>query len=140
MHFYSEFARQPLLPNLATANQSGPSAPAEAVDSSIYASNGVIEEEEGGGAMPASERAAWMQETVLQAVVAMLGREAGPEEPLMTAGLDSLGEPSPECMLASRGEFDHCVGKEGTHGVLILGHALLDFFTCMLACMSSHRR
>ncbi len=42
-------------------------------------------------ALPAQERAQWMQATVLQAVSATLGRPVGLEEPLMTAGLDSLG-------------------------------------------------
>ena len=43
-------------------------------------------------AMPAAERAAWMQATILQAVSTTLGRTVGLEEPLMTAGLDSLGK------------------------------------------------
>ena len=42
-------------------------------------------------AVSAIERAAWMQATILQAVNTMLGRTMGLEEPLMTAGLDSLG-------------------------------------------------
>ena len=42
-------------------------------------------------ALAVGERAEWMQATVLQAVSASLGRAVGLEEPLMTAGLDSLG-------------------------------------------------
>ena len=43
-------------------------------------------------AMPAVERAAWMRATILQAVRTTLGRTVGLEEPLMTAGLNSLGK------------------------------------------------
>ncbi|BDA51457.1 probable inactive phenolphthiocerol synthesis polyketide s at N-terminal half [Coccomyxa sp. Obi] len=41
--------------------------------------------------MQPAERTAWVQAAILQAVNAVLGREVGPEEPLMSAGLDSLG-------------------------------------------------
>lgn len=41
--------------------------------------------------MQPAERAAWVQAAISQAVVAVLGRPIGPEEPLMSAGLDSLG-------------------------------------------------
>lgn len=42
-------------------------------------------------AMSFAERTEWMQATISQAVTATLGRTLGLEEPLMTAGLDSLG-------------------------------------------------
>ena len=46
-----------------------------------------------------------MQATVMQAVIATLGRRVGLEEPLMTAGLDSLGassSPTSSCQLCKR--------------------------------------
>ena len=43
-------------------------------------------------AMSAIERATWMQTTILQAVNTTLCRTVGLEEPLMMAGLDSLGK------------------------------------------------
>ena len=62
-----------------------------------------------GAAMPAAERAAWMQATILQAVSTTLGRTVRLEEPLMTAGLDSLGRSTTSagaedfaCMLLSK--------------------------------------
>ena len=45
---------------------------------------------EWAGMQPA-ERADWVRGAISQAVVAILGRTVGPEEPLMSAGLDSLG-------------------------------------------------
>ena len=46
-----------------------------------------------------------MQATVMQAVTATIGRSVGLEEPLMTAGLDSLGassSPTSSCQLCKR--------------------------------------
>ena len=42
--------------------------------------------------MSHEERATWVRRAISQAVVAILGRSVGPEEPLMSAGLDSLGK------------------------------------------------
>ena len=39
---------------------------------------------------PGKDRAAWVAETVGGAVDKVVGRRMGPEEPLMSAGLDSL--------------------------------------------------
>ena len=41
--------------------------------------------------MSHDERAEWLRGAISQAVIAILGRSVGPEEPLMSAGLDSLG-------------------------------------------------
>ena len=43
------------------------------------------------GGMSHEERAFWVRGAISQAAVAILGRSVGPEEPLMSAGLDSLG-------------------------------------------------
>lgn len=63
---------------------------------------GAVRQGEGGyasslpwaGVQPA-ERAAWVQAAISQTVSAVLGRPVGPEEPLMSAGLDSLGAHHP---------------------------------------------
>ena len=53
-----------------------------------------------GAAMSAMERAAWMQASILQAVKSTMGRTVGLEEPLMTAGLDSLGDTATSAKLS----------------------------------------
>ena len=63
-----------------------------------------------GAAMSAMERAAWMQASILQAVKSTMGRTVGLEEPLMTAGLDSLGK------------YDHSLGDTATSANLSILH------------------
>ncbi|CAL8465609.1 g5145 [Coccomyxa elongata] len=95
MHFYAEFAAQTTPQNFVDHGEVETAA--QSIASSV---DGVSQEGQGEGGnasrlpwagMQPVQRAAWVQAAISQAVSAVLGRPVGPEEPLTSAGLDSLG-------------------------------------------------